>query len=173
MEAGRTRPAAPPLGCVLLEEADGVTDRHDGLGCVVRNFDVEFFLERHDELDGVETVRTKVINEVGVVLNLLGLDAQMFDNDLLHAISDVTHRIVLTRRWLPPEMLGGSGMKCRNSCSSRICARTAASRRANPHFARRSTPLNQLKRCLTQAGGFWRGAGWASAAISGCPPNGF
>src|SRR4051812_11607170 len=38
----------------LFDEFHGVADGHDGLCCIVRNFDAEFFLERHDQLDRVE-----------------------------------------------------------------------------------------------------------------------
>jgi hypothetical protein len=79
------------LGCVLLEEADSVADRHDGLSRVVRDLDVEFFLERHHQLDRIKAVGAQVVDEVRVLDHLVG-----FDDKLLHAISDVTHRFFLS-----------------------------------------------------------------------------
>src|SRR3954469_18622727 len=62
----RARPASRASGSVLLEELDRVADRHDRLGGIVRDLDVELLLERHHELHGVEAVGAKVVDEVGV-----------------------------------------------------------------------------------------------------------
>src|SRR6056297_139362 len=80
------------LAGILLEKLDGVADRDDGLSGVIRDLDVELFLERHHELDGVEAVGAEVIDEVGIVRHLVGFYTKVLDNDLLHALSDVTHR---------------------------------------------------------------------------------
>src|SRR6201999_3446311 len=48
---------------VALDEADGVADGLDLLGGVVRDLDAEFLLERHHQLDGIEAVRAKVVDE--------------------------------------------------------------------------------------------------------------
>jgi len=58
---------------------------------IVRDLDAELFLEGHDELDGVEAVRTQVLDEVGAIDDLLGLDAEVLDHDLLHALGDIAH----------------------------------------------------------------------------------
>src|SRR3954467_15226577 len=71
----------------LLDEFYGVADRHDRLCGIVRNFDSEFFLERHDQFDGVEAVCAQIFNEAGIVRDLFAVDIQMFDHDLLHALS--------------------------------------------------------------------------------------
>src|SRR5687767_7172437 len=71
---------------VFLKEADGVPDRLNGLSGIVRDLTAEFFLERHDEFDGVETVRAKVVNEAGILGHLVGFDAKMLHHDFLHAL---------------------------------------------------------------------------------------
>ena len=40
-----------------------VLDRADFLGVVVGNFDVEGFLECHDQFDGVERIGAKILDE--------------------------------------------------------------------------------------------------------------
>src|SRR5688572_6467796 len=83
--------AAQKSGRALLEELDRVADGHDGLGGVVRNFDVELLLERHHELDGIEAIGAEIVDEVGVVGHLVGFNAEVLDDDLLHALSDIAH----------------------------------------------------------------------------------
>src|SRR6478609_5335977 len=78
-------------GALRREELHGIADRHDRLGRIIRNLDAELFLEGHHELDGVEAVRAQVFDEVGAVDDLLGLDAEVLDHDLLHALGDIAH----------------------------------------------------------------------------------
>jgi len=77
------------------QEFDGVAHRHDRLGRVIGNFDAEFFLESHDELDRVERIGTEVVDEIGIVHDLVGIHAEMLHDDLLHTLGDITHRLVL------------------------------------------------------------------------------
>src|SRR5262249_20458842 len=78
--------------CVFFEKFDGVADRQNGLGGIVGNFAAELFLKSHDQFDSVETVGAKVIDEAGVLGHLVGLDAEMFHDDFLHALANITHR---------------------------------------------------------------------------------
>src|SRR5262249_50840389 len=80
---------------VLLEELDGVADRQNSLGSVVGDLAAELFLERHDEFNRVEAVSTKIVDEAGILRHLLGFDAQMLHDDLLHPLANVTHRCTL------------------------------------------------------------------------------
>src|SRR5688500_20284448 len=80
---------------MLLDVVDRVLHGEDLLGRVVGNLDAELFLERHDELDGVEAVSAQIVDEARVLGDLVGLDAQMLNNDLLHAICDVAHEMPL------------------------------------------------------------------------------
>ena len=51
----------------MLDEVDRVLDGQHFLGRVVRNLAPEFFLKSHYELDDVETVGAKIIDEVGAL----------------------------------------------------------------------------------------------------------
>src|SRR5262249_48842358 len=59
---------------------------------IIRDLAPEFFLECHHQFDGVQAVRTEVVNEARVVRHLIGLSAQMLHDDLLHPLANVTHR---------------------------------------------------------------------------------
>ena len=76
---------------VRLDILDRVAHGGDLLGGVVRNFDSELFLERHDQLDEVEAVGAQVVDEAGLLGDLLLLDAEMLDDNLLHAIRGLAH----------------------------------------------------------------------------------
>src|SRR5262245_32323401 len=83
-------------GCILLQELDGVPDRQDGLRRIVGNLAAEFFLEGHDQLDSVEAVGPKVVDEARVLGDLVRLDSEMLHHDLFYALRDIAH-IRLTR----------------------------------------------------------------------------
>jgi hypothetical protein len=78
--------------CVFFEKFDCVADGQNGLGRIVGNFATEFFLKGHDQLNCIETVRAKVINEAGVLGYFVGLDAEMFHDDFLYALANIAHR---------------------------------------------------------------------------------
>src|SRR5262249_51372168 len=89
---------------VLLEKFDCVSDGQNGLGSVIGNLAAEFFLEGHHELDGVETVGAKIVNEARLIGHLVGLYAQVLHDDLFHPLANVTHRsnLVLLRLGCDP-----------------------------------------------------------------------
>src|SRR5688572_4906636 len=78
-------------GLVGLDISDCVIDRRDLLGGVVGNLDSELLLEGHDQFDDVEAVRAEIIDEARFLGDLLGLDAKMLDDDLLHAVGGLAH----------------------------------------------------------------------------------
>src|SRR5262249_60008354 len=78
--------------CVLFEKFDCVADGQNRLGGVIRNFTAEFFLKRHDELDRIETIGTEVIDETGVLGDLLRLNAEVLHDNFFHALANITHR---------------------------------------------------------------------------------
>src|SRR5215813_6320980 len=80
---------------VALDEADGVAHGLDLLGGVVRNLDAEFLLERHHQLDRIETVGAEIVDEFGILFHLRRFDAQMLDDDLLNALANIAHFLVL------------------------------------------------------------------------------
>src|SRR5436190_6313532 len=78
--------------CVLLEEFHGITDRENRLGGIVPNLAAELFHERHDELDGIEAIGAEVVDETRGFGHLVGFDAEMLHDNLLHSLGNVTHR---------------------------------------------------------------------------------
>src|SRR5262249_30996529 len=95
--AARGRAIARSALGVLLEELDGIADGQDGLRRIIGNLAAEFFLEGHHELDGVKRVGAQIVDEARPLGDLVGLDAQMFHDDLLHPVADVTHLLNLVR----------------------------------------------------------------------------
>src|SRR3546814_18358127 len=68
-----------------------VLDGRDLLGSIVGDFDAEFFLERHHQLDDVEAVSAEIVDEARVLGALVGLDAELLDDDLLPALGGLAH----------------------------------------------------------------------------------
>src|SRR6185437_17144807 len=77
---------------ILFEKLHRIADGEDGLGGVVRNFAAELFFESHYKLDRVEAVRAQILDEARLLRYLVGLDAQVLHDDLLHPLGNVTHR---------------------------------------------------------------------------------
>src|SRR5262249_23532499 len=76
---------------VLLEKLRRVADGQNRLGRVIVNFAAELFLKGHHELDGVETVGAKVVNEACIVDNLVGFNTEVFYHNLLNPLANLTH----------------------------------------------------------------------------------
>src|SRR3990170_4407374 len=90
--------------CVLVEKFDGIADGQNGLGGIIGNLAAEFLLEGHHELDGVETVGAKVVDETRLLSHLVGFHPKVLHDDLFHPLGNVTHRsnLVLFRFGLRP-----------------------------------------------------------------------
>jgi hypothetical protein len=90
-------PARPSRAAGLLgggrffEKLYGVADGDDRLGLIVGNFDAEFLLERHHQLNRIERIGAEVVDEIGVLDNFVRFDAQVLDNDLFYALCDIAH----------------------------------------------------------------------------------
>jgi hypothetical protein len=74
-----------------LDELHRIAERLDRLGSVIGNFDSEFFLERHNQFNGIKAVCTKIVDERRILGDLVFFNAQMLDDDLARAIFDVAH----------------------------------------------------------------------------------
>ncbi|CAH1673327.1 hypothetical protein CHELA20_51205 [Hyphomicrobiales bacterium] len=85
----------PSGGGILLEKLDGVANGNDRLGGVVGDLHVELFLEGHHEFDRIKAVGAEVVDEMGAFDHFLRVHAQVLDDNLLHALGDITHRFVL------------------------------------------------------------------------------
>jgi len=73
---------------VSFDVVDGVPDGLDFLGILVRNLDLELFLEREHELDDGERIRLEVIRERGLQLDLVGGDLELLDDDFFDLFFD-------------------------------------------------------------------------------------
>src|SRR6185437_14839359 len=80
-------------GLLLLDVVEGVLHGADLLRRVFRNLDAERLLERHHQLDGVETVGAQVIDERRLGCDLRLLDAEVLHHDLLYLVGNLAHRI--------------------------------------------------------------------------------
>mmetsp|Transcript_20355 Transcript_20355/g.48396 ORF Transcript_20355/g.48396 Transcript_20355/m.48396 type:complete len:201 (+) Transcript_20355:95-697(+) len=73
----------------LGDEVDGVLDGSDRCGFLLGDFRVELFLDGHDELNSVQRVGTQVIDEGCGRDDLVGLDAELFDDDALDLLLEL------------------------------------------------------------------------------------
>src|SRR5215211_2104669 len=89
-----TTRCAKLLSDLLVEIIHGIADGPKLLGVLVRDIDVEFLLERHDQLDGVEAVGAEVLHETRLAGELLALDAELLDDDILDLLFDVAHVVL-------------------------------------------------------------------------------
>jgi hypothetical protein len=80
----------------LIEKADRVADGDDRFRRIVRDFDPKFFFEGHDQFDRVERIGPKIFNEIGIVDDLVGVDAEMLHYNLPYPLGDIAHgRLIL------------------------------------------------------------------------------
>src|SRR5438876_2060561 len=82
-----TRRGSTALG-VVLDVLDGVPDRHDLLGVLVGDLDVEVLLQRHHQLDRVERVGAEVLDELRARSDVVFLHAELLADDFLHLLLD-------------------------------------------------------------------------------------
>jgi len=74
---------------VVFDVANDIADGLKLLSFFIGNVDAEFFLKRHDELDGVEGVSTEVLDELGFLGDLFGIHAELLNDDVFNLILDV------------------------------------------------------------------------------------
>eukprot|EP01037_Dinobryon_pediforme_P003719 gene3719-3766_t len=65
---------------------------------IVGDLDTKLFFEGHHQLDDVERVGAKIVDEAGFFGDLVGLDAKVLDNDLLNAVGGIAHSMCPFRR---------------------------------------------------------------------------
>jgi hypothetical protein len=78
-------------GQLLVDELHRVADGLDVLSGVIRDFDVEFFFEGHDQFDVVERVGAQVVDEGSLLGDLVRIGVQVVDHDLADAFEGVGH----------------------------------------------------------------------------------
>jgi hypothetical protein len=105
---------------ICLELEDKVNDLLDGRdvgGFLFRDFAVEFFLNSHDQFNGIKRVGTEVVDESGRVDNLVSIDAKLRDNDLLDlAFQFSGHEEAGGGGSTACDECRGVGGKCRGTC---------------------------------------------------------
>src|SRR5579864_7548826 len=74
---------------VLLEKFNGVADGQDRFGGIVRNLATELLLESHHELDGVETIGAKIVDETRLLGHLVGFDPEVLHDDLFNPLANI------------------------------------------------------------------------------------
>lgn len=83
-----------PLGQLLglaFEVFHGLADGLDFLGLFIRDGDLEFLFEFHDELHGVERVGAKILDEVGFCDDFRFVNSQFVNNDFFNAFGYCCH----------------------------------------------------------------------------------
>src|ERR1700683_3637511 len=87
------------LALVRIVIVDGLLNRGNFFGILVRDFSLEFLFECHDQFNRVQRVCTQVVDERGVIGDFFFFDAQLFGHDLLNLLLNCTHRYgVLSRK---------------------------------------------------------------------------
>src|SRR5207248_8476744 len=85
----------PTAYCLLirmfLDVIDRLSDGLDFLGLFVGDGELEFVLELHDELDGVEGIGVEVVDEVGLAGDLALVDAHLLADDLDDLLFSFVH----------------------------------------------------------------------------------
>src|SRR5450631_2225573 len=77
---------------VLFEEFDRIADGQDRFGGIVGNLAAEFLFESHHELDGVETIGAKIVDETRLLGHLVGFYPEVLHDDLFYPLANITHR---------------------------------------------------------------------------------
>jgi len=68
-----------------------VTECLDRFSCIIRNFNSELFFESHNQLNSVQAICAKVINERCILYNFIFLNTQVLYNNFLNAVSYIAH----------------------------------------------------------------------------------
>ena len=82
------RKAEELSSAVLLDVSHHVADGLQFLRFLVRDFDGEFLLKRHDQFHSIQGVGTKVLDEFGIQHDLLGIHAELVDDDIFDFLFD-------------------------------------------------------------------------------------
>ncbi len=67
---------------------DGLLDGGDLFSVFVRDFAFEFFFQRHHQFNGIQRIRTQIVDERRLILDFRFVYAQLLGNDLFNALFD-------------------------------------------------------------------------------------
>src|SRR5580698_2632453 len=79
------------LVTALVDVLDGLLDRGDLFGVLIRNLDLELLLQSHHQLDSVEGVGSEIVDERRIVRDLFLFDAQLLGHDGLDLLLNCAH----------------------------------------------------------------------------------
>jgi hypothetical protein len=74
-----------------VDVVDGLLDSRYLFCVFVGNLGFEFFFEGHHELHGIQRIRTEIVDERRLRLDLSLIDTQLFGDDLLDSLFYVFH----------------------------------------------------------------------------------
>src|ERR1017187_7743360 len=74
------------LLAALLDVFDHIANRLELLRVFVRNLRAKLLFKRHHQFNRIEGVRAQIFNELRLGCHLVGIHAELFDNNLLHTI---------------------------------------------------------------------------------------
>mmetsp|Transcript_11231 Transcript_11231/g.13559 ORF Transcript_11231/g.13559 Transcript_11231/m.13559 type:complete len:117 (+) Transcript_11231:416-766(+) len=86
-----TRRMYQPLTDVSVNMRYRVTDAADIFLHVVRDLNIELFFKGHNQLDQVERVCAKIINEACALNNLVTFYVEIFDYNFFNTLKNVRH----------------------------------------------------------------------------------
>lgn len=76
----------PRLGDLFVDVFNGIPYGFDFFRYIVRNFDFEFFFKRHDQFHDVERIRTQIVDERRINIDVGFIDTQLIDYDCFYFI---------------------------------------------------------------------------------------
>jgi acyl CoA:acetate/3-ketoacid CoA transferase alpha subunit len=71
-----------------------MSDSLDILRLLVRDADIEFFFEFHNQLNSVKAVCSQIVLEAGLRGDLCFVHAELVDNDLNYFFLDASHNLL-------------------------------------------------------------------------------
>src|ERR1700722_10864523 len=74
------------LLAALFDVFDHVADGLQLLRILVGDLRAKFLFKRHDQFDRVQRVSSQIFNELRLGRHLVGIDAELFDNNVLHSV---------------------------------------------------------------------------------------
>ena len=77
---------------VLVDVIDDILNRLDLLSSLIGDLDVKLFLKSHDELNDIEGISTKIVNERRLQGDLISLRAKLLNDN----VANLVKRCVLT-----------------------------------------------------------------------------
>src|SRR5262249_17226062 len=78
------------LLCVLIYVLDCVANARNLFRGFIGNLNIELLFESHNEFNGIERIRTQIVDKTGVRRYLCLIHSQLIDDNSLHSLFDGT-----------------------------------------------------------------------------------